>query len=252
MSRELLSKSLGEFAVIVIGVLVALAVDDFRQTREDRRQEVELLGRLRVELAADAADLGLAIREVQARLWVLDEMLAGVGDREAAARLTTARLDSLQNPVDLNELLNAAGRLETWDFEPTDSPLAPAFQLWAEFDFSDDAYREMLATGSIDIIQDEALRAAILRYYRLAEDYGGNERRAGDYQQHFEATLAELGLSAGDSVEMADLIASLQLVPTATVDLRQMQHRMRAQLFYYRGIAEVRSSFETLLVTAGH
>ena len=50
----------GEFAVIVLGVLVALGFDDWRQNRADRELEQYLLGRLSNDLVADATDLKLA------------------------------------------------------------------------------------------------------------------------------------------------------------------------------------------------
>lgn len=193
MKKELLARMAGEFLVIVVGVLVALAVDDWRQYRQHRELERDLLNRLEAELVADAADLATARREIGARLWVLDAILAGLGDVSAAERLNPTRLDSLTRPVVVDSLRAAAGRGPTWTFDPVEEPLGRAFMLWPEFDLSDDAYQEMLATGSLGIVRNSQVRSAIMRYYRVAEDQGANERKAGEYQDWFENALGSIG-----------------------------------------------------------
>ena len=53
-------RSVGEFAVIVMGVLVALGVDDLRQTGEERRIEREAYVQLLEDLRLDSIDLAEA------------------------------------------------------------------------------------------------------------------------------------------------------------------------------------------------
>jgi hypothetical protein len=68
---ELRGRLIGEFVVIVLGVLVALAVDDWNQERSDRELEINLLDRMQSEVLADGADLAsgrpLAGRDQPAR-----------------------------------------------------------------------------------------------------------------------------------------------------------------------------------------
>ena len=60
MNKKWPVRWLGEFIVIVLGVLVALAVDDWRDYRSDRVLEQHLIGRLAADLRADEADLELS------------------------------------------------------------------------------------------------------------------------------------------------------------------------------------------------
>lgn len=250
MKRKYIARLGGEFLVIVVGVLVALGVDDWRQYHDDRQLEEHLLDRLQAELLADASDLASARREVNARLWVLDAVLAELRDPNAAARLQPQRLEALQNPPLLDSLRTASGRGSTWTFDPVAEPLGRTFRLWPEFDLSDDAYQEMLATGSLGLIRDRELRSAMMRYYRVAEDQGGNERRAGEYQDRFEGALAAIGLTPGDPVTIAQFVSRARQAPGFPVEARLAQSRMRAQLVYYSNIDAARRDFEERLAAA--
>lgn len=247
LTAGLVSRLIGEFLIIVLGVLVALAVDDWAQQREDHALEAELLTRMEAELVADGADLASAEREVRARLWVLDAVLAELGDAAAADRLRPGRLDSLQRPVLVDSLRAAARRGPTWSFDPVGEPMGRAFTLWPEFDLSNDVHQEMLATGSLGIVQDRALRAAIMRYYRTARDQGGNERRAGEFQDRFEEGLMSLGVAPGDRLNLSQLAARARNHPTFSVEARWASNRLRAQLIYYSNIERARRALEQRL-----
>ena len=54
-----LRKALLEFAVIVLGVLVALGVDQWNGSRQDRARETDYLGRLAADLRLDTAALNM-------------------------------------------------------------------------------------------------------------------------------------------------------------------------------------------------
>ena len=78
---------LGEFLVIVVGVLTALAVDDFRQARADRAYERYVLERVSDELDADIDQIWRTEREAHQRVWVINRLLGESGDSASAAAL---------------------------------------------------------------------------------------------------------------------------------------------------------------------
>lgn len=248
MNKRFLRTSIGEVLIIVLGVLLALAVDDWRQSRQDRALEAALLERMRDELLADAADLASARREVLARLWVLDAVLAHVGDQAATLRLRPELLDSLQNPVAVDSLRAEVGRAPVSTLDPIERPLA-TFLRWPEFDLSDGAYQEMLATGSLRIVRDAELRSAVMLYYRTAEDQGGNERQAGQYQERLEDALGSIGVAVGDELSLAELASRARTSSTLPVAVRRAQNRMRVQLGYYATIERARRRLEAALST---
>jgi hypothetical protein len=57
--------AVGEIALIVAGVLIALAIDSWNQSRQDRRDELLVLRQLCSELRTDSTDAQFNIRDVE-------------------------------------------------------------------------------------------------------------------------------------------------------------------------------------------
>ena len=208
--------------------------------------EASLLGRMAGELVADGADLESAERDARARLWVLDAVLAELGDPNATARLGRERLDSLQRTPRLDSLRASAGRAPHQLPDLVEAPLA-ALGFLPNFDLSSDAYQEMVATGSIRIVRDAELRSSILLYYRVARDQAGNEAIAGGYQDRLEDALASIGVAVGDDLTLPEIAARARTSPTFAVGVRRAQNRIRRQTFYYSVIETARLDLEAAL-----
>jgi len=246
-SRSVVGRLVGEFTVIVLGVLVALAVDDWNQYRNDREVEAGILARMADELVADGADLATADWDAHARLWVLDAMLSGLGDQQAARRLTPERRDSLARPVFRDSLRAAASRGAADSVDLDVEPLS-IFRYRPEFDLSSDSYSEMVATGSLRIVADNRLRSSIMRYYRVAQDQSENEQGDAGYKDRLEDAFASIGVAPGDSLSLGDLVARAHgAAPSFAVSLRRAQNSIRMQSVYYARIESARRELETLL-----
>ena len=63
------------------------------------------------------------------------------------------------------------------------------FRYRPEFDLSNTAYREMIATGAVRILGDDDLRASVMSDYQVAEDQGGNEQRQLGYNDRLEDAI---------------------------------------------------------------
>jgi hypothetical protein len=151
----------GEFVVIVLGILAALAVDSWSEERNNRILEQEYLVRINEELKWDLAEIEEAIKAsiLQARaattlLYELNDPLA-----DHVPRFGSDRLRAIDFTVPANEEFEVRVKRLVWWVARTRS-FAPRRS----------TYDELLATGRIVVIDDSELRASILDHYALTED----------------------------------------------------------------------------------
>jgi hypothetical protein len=151
---------IGGFVVIVAGVLVALAVDQWRAAREDRVIEARYLDRLRADLEWDTANFGSFDRAaLQAKAEVLRDLLAADA------------LDRLMARSSLIDDLNYSGFVAL-------PPNRPA------------TFEELQSTGNLSLLQDIELRGALAQYYSGFTHISGILAQPfGDYRRRLEAAL---------------------------------------------------------------
>lgn len=132
---------IAEFLVIFVGVMVALAADQWVQGLEDRRLEDEYLERLRADVGYDRDEI----------LFVQAVSIAG---RDA--------VDSLSRP----EFVAGASDLE----------LVGAALLAAgarQIDLSRGTWNELVASGRIELLEDAEVRLALAEYDRFTGEIAG-------------------------------------------------------------------------------
>ena len=100
-----------EFTLIVTGVLVALAVDGWRQDRADRASERYILQGILADLERDRDDIASSIRAASARAAGSDELLTQIG-HPAAGKVQPDSWDSPLTGMLVPETLNGNQALE--------------------------------------------------------------------------------------------------------------------------------------------
>lgn len=137
MSRSLLQRTsqVGrEIAIIVIGVSVALGADALYDRRQQNRERVRILQALVSDLQSDSVSYAAALADT----------------RESDA--TKALLNYLDNPTAVLSRLDLARAVrESIIFSSGQKESA--------------TYRELTMTGRLSLIDDPALRKALLQYY---------------------------------------------------------------------------------------
>lgn len=128
-------RTLGEFVIIVMGVLAALAVDEWRGEYNDRKTELDYLDRLRVDIERD-------IEEFSSQLSIL-----------------VNKADFLQSLLD-----------NTIESQFLESPRAlMKAKVVSSFrglpDSVSTTFDELKSTGRLALIQDLAIRNAMSEYY---------------------------------------------------------------------------------------
>jgi hypothetical protein len=175
--RERVLRLSGEFVVIVVGVLAALAVDEWVATASDREAEGEYLEALLRDLDAEAeffADSTGPLRLLT---------LADAALREVApvARGTATF------PVDTVGLLRQViTSRRTVAVASTGNP----------------TFEELISTGSLRLIRSAELRSSLIAYYSLAANIEarGLERSSG-YAPVVRSLLPDDPLQGGDVSE---------------------------------------------------
>lgn len=140
MKKLPIARWLGEFVVIVVGVLVALGVDSWRQGRADVSREINYLQRLSEDLAVDSARFEFSRNE------------------------SVARSDALRS---------ARAVLAGTAPEPDDPPLLLEAPRWAIVDRTPttqrNTYDELVSQGDLGRIRSEDVRSALAAYYLRME-----------------------------------------------------------------------------------
>ena len=146
--------AIGEIAIIVVGVLIAITLDSCNDARINRREERGYLQRLAEDLRTDTATfafVGRALDRKQASLILVDSVVNG----GFAVRDTTAFLQAV---------------------------ISAANFAWNQPRLRTTTFQELRTTGNLRLLRDAQLRAAIVQYYTSAEgDYLRIEGRRTRY-----------------------------------------------------------------------
>ena len=223
---RLYRKWAGEFVVIVLGILAALAVDSWSEERNNRILEQEYLVRIKEELNWDLAEIEEAIkasiRQARAATSLLYELNDPLADH--VPRWGSDRLKAIDFTVPVNEELGVPVKRLVWWVARTRS-----------FDPRRSTYDELLATGRIIVIDDSELRASILGHYAFTEDTvtGLAEwvRKPADKYSEFLATST--GFNPFDFNAIEDplpLLRDLDGLPPKLRDVRRISLRQAMTL----------------------
>jgi len=150
-----LRRGIAEFLIIVIGVLVALAVDRWNQSRDERVEESEYLERLYEDVQADTA--------------TLSSILAGLKEKqESLELLADLPVDSPLAAPDTADFLAAlaTGTNYGWIIPPLRTV----------------TFEDLTSTGNLGLIRDATVRASVIEYYQNALHRANRiERRSTAY-----------------------------------------------------------------------
>ncbi len=175
-----------EAIVIIVSVLAALALDDWRDARADRELEHHLIVSLKEDLTADLDELDSVLKSAKA-VEQASGFLLGKSDEYVAeefgapglglSRLVEASLDAIQATPQEAAVRAIAGGID--------------------FDLSDLTFQEMMSTGSLRVIRNNALRRQIARYYWFVRSFNIANTTAEAYRFDFLKALLRNGVAPG-------------------------------------------------------
>jgi hypothetical protein len=202
------SYAIGELFIVVVGVLIALAIDQWNDNRLERLEEIDAVSRILVDLQTDLKDFDFRLKSVAAK----EESLL----RVKAALAGDTEIDPV---VFLTDIIIGA------DFG------------WNQGFAQRSTYDNLMASGRLGIIQDADIRVQISDNYRLYQDeHIRIEERETDYPalsyrlvprrghkediEHIalERTI-EPGLSDSELLELVDLVQRSSIHDHVTAEL---------------------------------
>jgi len=149
-----------EFVVIVVGVLAALAVDQWRSERDDRKTETEYITRLRIDVEADIENF-----------YRFERILEG------KARFLQSLLDDTIDSVFANDMRGLMEAKEYSSYRALPDSVSTTFD-------------ELQSTGRLALIQDLAQRDALSKYYSGFEHISAIlSEPFGNYRQILSETV---------------------------------------------------------------
>ena len=144
-------KLVAEFLLIVIGVLVALAVETAIEDREDVHLRDEYIARIQNDVAADKEAIEMRIEFFSAVQQFSNDVLVWL---------------QTEKPVDQNLLLASFYAAELWPFLPNLS-----------------TYNDLLSTGNIRLLDNIDLRMGLSAYYNKATTSHSGWNPSEDYRE---------------------------------------------------------------------
>lgn len=139
--RRYLAYSLGEIFLVVIGILIALQVGDWKQQNTDRRLEKEYLERLIIDLDQDLNIVGFIEKTLETK--------------EVSMRKVRDYIDNPTIVLD-DSVMTTLRRSFILGSELPNARLTGTFQ-------------ELISTGNLRLIQNTDLRNKIVNYYSAWE-----------------------------------------------------------------------------------
>ena len=201
-------RGLAELIIIVVGVLIALAVDEWRDDIQLEKQRSHILSTLLVDLEEDRIDY--------------EDFNATSQRRSRAAQFLLS--------------YSTAGDLESTGW--TRSPGEAIFQLAysARIETTRSGFMEMISAGGRMAVYDDDLRSQILKYYSLATDRAAVNGFITPQTQRFNAALEAIGVSPSDrdAIDAQSVMAN----PTANALVRTLGETAGFATLYIEDLVE--------------
>ncbi|MCK0178880.1 DUF6090 family protein [Flavobacteriaceae bacterium S0862] len=131
--------AVGEIVLVVIGILIALSINNWNEITKNRTEEVRLLEKVSTDLISDINQLKKHISDATQRQTKVDSIF------------TILYKDSNTDPIKFLKL----------NFD--------AISIENHFEVNSSTFDESQAAGSIKFIQNDSLREDIFNYYRITK-----------------------------------------------------------------------------------
>jgi hypothetical protein len=208
-------RAVAEFAIIVLGVLAALAVDNWNQARLDADLESQYLSRLAADITDDIERLQFTLERADEKNNALEVVRRWRIDVDKPEELVDALRDSISLGFSL-PFLNTA------------------------------TIEDLTNSGQLGLIRDTDLRQDILQYYRAMNDVTDRLRRRMTSFPGFVYSIVEPELRSEVHRVYADALSRCETTCALTLEAvgtPEFQRLATAEANYGQEIVEIVSAF---------
>jgi hypothetical protein len=151
--------AIGEIALVVVGILIALQINNWKIDQFEKKEEINYLNRLLQDLKNNLTEIERILVLDQRRLYQCNVTLNDMGSNNISFHRNRWQFRNKEFNIDTIKILN-----QTFGFGLT------AIRYYNKFNNSDATYLELIANGKIDLIRDEQLKISVIAYYSTLED----------------------------------------------------------------------------------
>lgn len=220
------------------GVLVALAVNDWRDSRANLATERYILEGVLSDIERDRLDLERSISAAMGRFASAEALVSALS--AVQAEYTHLSFPELTE-VPVQESLLTQIRLK---HPPGSLSATAALRLLTaprsiqRLDVSAATFTEASASGELDRIRDIDLRAALARYYYSASLVGGTtDQRVDDQWTRLQSALANRGYPSAEAITDEDILNMLRDDRALTAEIINVRNFAIDQLRQSAGIS---------------
>ena len=161
--------AIGEIILVVIGILIALQVNNWNEVRKNREKEKMILTALNKDFSKNL-DMFLTAKDIH------------ITAKKSAEELLKI-LDSLDNPDYANKSQNLSEALQTIYLQAMETHT---------YNPSNGVVNSLISSGNFQLIQNDTLQNLIISWNDVLEDYQEEELAASDFwNTRFEPFLIE-------------------------------------------------------------
>ncbi|MEM7430487.1 MAG: DUF6090 family protein [Pseudomonadota bacterium] len=213
IGRSKVVTALGEIALIVIGILLALQIDQWNSHRLDRQKEIEYLSFIRAGLEEDVQSLDRLIEFNRLKSEKLIEMM-----QLLATGVQGAELNSQLNPL--------MATLTSYDF----------------FDANSIAFDNLKSTDSLALISNSGLQRALTEYYAYERGLIGTSEHLETWTRALGALVATQAIHDRWFEGFPEFGAGIRLPMRSIDDVRiEVTPELGVNLFYVGLLNEAQS-----------
>jgi len=203
--------AIGEILLVMVGILLALQVNNWNNERSNRALEVKYLKGIKADLQMDLINLKLFI------------------DDKELKYLSAVQLLEMEDPQTVSEL------------EALDSIIWDVFA-WIRYNQSTNTLDELIGSGNLSLIKNDSIKALIQNIKQTnVKIQGGVEHMRREYDYYLydrSAALRELApfVDMHETVTRDERIKNYNLTKTQLDVLRQQSHAILNDLMFRNGL----------------